>query len=150
MRFSDKFNNFLENIKSLFRKYSYIASPVVATAIFFVLGKLNMISLDFNSDFKNNIVNISGVLSGFLFTAYGIFISLPDNKFIAAMKSSGYFNIIYKALLYGIVFLIGAMLFGLFGVLNKLMVFIFVIGISEVILSVYFFYSVTKYSSKSN
>lgn len=150
MRFSDKFNNFLEDIKSIFRKYSYIASPAVATAIFFVLGKLNMISLDFNSDFKNNIVNISGVLSGFLFTAYGIFISLPDNKFITSMKSSGYFNIIYKALLYGIVFLIAAMLFGLFGVLNKLMVFIFVIGISEVILSVYFFYSVTKYSSKSN
>lgn len=143
-------NNIIEDFKEKLRKYSFIIAPLITLIIFTIFLKISKVNLVIDSDLQNNIVNVSGILSGFLFTAYGVFISLPDNKFIVSLKSIGYFSIVYKMLLFGIIFLISAMLMAMFKVLDTFMVLIFLLGMSEVILSVYYFYKITTLSSKSH
>ena len=83
-------------------------------------------------------------------TTYGIFVALVDNRFITYLKSSGHFTIIYRIIILGIFFLMISMMLALFKFNDKLMVLSFIFGLSEVIMSVYYFYRVTTLSSKSN
>lgn len=146
----DFLNNFIEDLKEKLRKFSFIIAPLLALILFIIFYKFRIINLVVDSNLQNNIVNVSGILSGFLFTAYGVFISLPDNKFISSLKRIGYFSLVYKILLFGIIFLITAMLMGMFKISDFYMILLFLLGISEVILSVYYFYMITTLSSKSN
>ena len=145
----DQFNNFIEEVKEYIRKKFFIFAPIFMLVIYIVSSKLKIITILVDSNLQNNVVNVSGVLSGFLFTAYGIFISLPDNKFISILKNVGYFTVIYKTLLFGIIFLLSSMLMGMFNVLDKVMILSFLLGISEFILSVYYFYKITTLSARS-
>lgn len=146
----DKFNNLMVDFVTCIRKYSYIVFPVISLLFIFVIKYFNIINVNVDSDLRNNIVNVSGVLSGFLFTACGIFISLPDNNFIRYLKKSNHFAIVYKVLLFGIIFLISSMILGIFKLYDKLMIIIFICGMTEVVISVYYFYKITSLSSKSN
>ncbi|MCI5643440.1 MAG: hypothetical protein MR285_04960 [Peptoniphilus sp.] len=148
-----RINNIIYNVKQAFleiiRKYIYLVSPIIGLGAFIILEKANFIESSSDQSYINNIINLSGVLAGFLFTTYGIFMSLPNNRFIHLLKFNGYMGIIYKTLLFGIVFLISSMILGLFTNYYNLITYIFVFGISETITSVYHFYKVLKYSSKS-
>ena len=119
--------------------------------IFFsIISYFGRLSYKIDSDFYNNISNISGILVGYLMTTYGIFVALVDNRFITYLKSSGHFTIIYRIIILGIFFLMISMMLALFKFNDKLMVLSFIFGLSEVIMSVYYFYRVTTLSSKSN
>lgn len=146
----DKLNNILVDFVTLIRRYSYFVFPGISLLLIIVVNYFNLISIKIDSDLRNNIVNVSGVLSGFLFTACGIFISLPDNNFIIYLKKSGYFTIVYKVLLLGIILLISAMILGIFKLNDKSMIVIFICGMTEVMISVYYFYKITSLSAKSN
>lgn len=149
---NDKLNNFIVDITNLIRKRIYIVAPIMAfvfVIVYTIISNNNLI-MNIDKDLQNNVANISGVLAGFLFTAYGIFLSLPDNRFITYLKKSKHFDIVLKTLLYGIIFLIIAMLFGIFKLFYKFMLIVFLFGISEVFVSVYYFYKITTLSSKSN
>ena len=146
----DKLNNILVDFVTLIRRYSYFVFPGISLLLIIVVNYFNLISIKIDSDLRNNIVNVSGVLSGFLFTACGIFISLPDNNFIIYLKKSNYFTIVYKVLLLGIILLISAMILGIFKLNDKSMIVIFICGMTEVMISVYYFYKITSLSAKSN
>ena len=135
-----RINNIIYNVKQVFieiiRKYIYLVSPIIGLGAFIILEKTNFIEASNDLSYMNNIINLSGVLAGFLFTTYGIFMSLPNNRFIYLLKFNGYMGIIYKTLLFGIVFLISSMILGLFTNYYNLITYIFVFGISETITSV--------------
>ena len=132
-----------------FNAYNLITKDNKFMFVIFKVILWELIESSSDQSYINNIINLSGVLAGFLFTTYGIFMSLPNNRFIHLLKFNGYMGIIYKTLLFGIVFLISSMILGLFTNYYNLITYIFVFGISETITSVYHFYKVLKYSSKS-
>lgn len=146
----DKFNNFLVDFITCIRKYSYIVFPLMSLLFIYLVKIFDIVSVTIDSDLRNNIVNVSGVLTGFLFTSCGIFISLPDNNFISYLKKSNHFIIVYRVLLFGIIFLISSMLLGIFKLFDKIMITVFICGMTEVIISVYYFYKITSLTSKSS
>lgn len=146
----DQLNNSLVDTVTFIRRYSYLVFPTISLLVVCLINKLNFLNIIIDSDLRNNIVNVSGVLSGFLFTTYGIFMSLPDNKFINYLKRSSHFSVVYKVLLFGIIFLISSMIFGIFKIFDNLMILTFIFGMVEVVISVYYFYMITTLSAKSN
>lgn len=146
MLFKYTVNNFKEDLKMLCIKYAYIVAPIIGLIIytFFLKNKC-----PFDTEFKSNLINVSGVLAGFLFTSLGIIISLPDNKFTNLLKQTRYISIIYNSMIIGIIALLISMLFGMFSVIDKITITAFIIGISETFLSAYYLYRVSYYSGKS-
>lgn len=147
----------MDAIKDLFgiieyhcRKYSYLIAPLLSIIILCIIRRLFNITFTIDADFYNNISNISGILVGYLMTIYGIFVALVDNRFIKYLKTSGHLTIIYRIMIFGIFFLIVSMLLALFKLSNTFMIVSFICGLSEVMMSVYYFYRVTTLSSKSN
>lgn len=147
MRLTHKIYNKYKDIEELIRKYSYLILPIISIAIYIICNKLFEIEID--SEFNSNIINVSAVLAGFLFSSLGIIISIPQNKFIDRLKTVGYMDIIYRSMFLGIIFLISTLIFGLFNIIHKVKIILFISGLSETILSSYYLYKVTKLSSRS-
>lgn len=147
MRFSHKCYNKYKDIEELIRKYAYLVFPFVSVFIYIICNKI--FEIEINNEFNSNIINVSAVLAGFLFTSLGIIISLPQNKFIEQLRLVGYMDVIYKAMFLGIIFLISTLILGLFNIAHKVKIILFVSGLAETILSSYYLYKVTKLSSKS-
>ena len=139
--------NKYRDIKEFLIKYAYFICPLLFIAIY-ILVKI-MANLEIDEEFNSNIINISGILSGFLFSSLGVMMSLPDNKFTQALRKSGYMDIIYNAMFIGIIFLIITLIFGLFKLLPAIKDITFIIGLSETLLSAYYIYKVTKLANKS-
>lgn len=147
MRKTHKLYNCIQDIIEKLREFSYILFLVIGFIVYIILLRYNESIFDFvNID---NIINLSGIFAGFIFTTFGIVMSLPDNKFTELMKSSGYMLIIYRTLLTGIVFFGLSMVFGLFTDITKLIVLFFFIGLSETILTIYYFYKLVTLTMKS-
>lgn len=142
-----RLHNVKEDIKEHLILYAYVYAPLVGLALFSLLA--NLVNIDFDKEFQSNMINISGILSGFLFTSIGIMLALPSNKFTQKLNSIGYIKIIFRAMIIGIFALITSMLLGLFNTCNRACNIFFVIGISETLLSAYYLYKVSYYSSKS-
>lgn len=147
MRLRDKFNNLHQDVKENFIKYSYIISPLMGLLLYRLLLKCEIINL--GRDFNSNLIGIAGTMSGFLFTSLGVILAIPDNKFMEFLKSTGYTTIIYKSLIIGIMTLLASMVLGLFDISETMPTYLFIIGISETVLSAYYLYKVSYYSGKS-
>ncbi len=145
-----KIYNSKQRLLELSRKYIYLINPLIGIFAFKTLNKINVINISSTQNFLDNIINLSGIMAGFLFTTYGILMSLPNNKFIELLKFNKTINIVFKTLLLGIIFLISAMILGLFTEYFSLITYIFIFGISETVTSVYQFYQILKYSYKSS
>jgi len=147
MRAKHTVHNINEDVKSFFIRFAYIIAPTVGLFIYFIFKKLSNFNIDDN--FVSNLINVSGILAGFLFTSLGIIISLPENKFIQLLKDTGYMKIIYNSMIIGIITLLIAMLLGMFNFKKIPTELSFIIGISETFLSAYYLYRVSYYSGKS-
>lgn len=147
MRLENKVHNVKEDIKIMFIKYAYILAPILGLVIYFIL--IDVAKIELSENFMENLINISGILAGFLFTSMGIMITLPDNKFTQLLKRTGYMKIIYKAMTVGIMSFLIAMMLGLFNINEIVSKLLFMIGISETFLSAYYLYRVSYYSGKS-
>lgn len=141
-------NNIKETVKIHFIKFSFIYAPIIGLFIYFLLSKLLKTKLD--TDFMSNLINVSGILSGFLFSSLGIIISLPSTKFTNFLKETGYMRIIYNSMIIGIMTLLISMLLGMFSISIAATKLLFIVGISETFLSAYYLYRVSYYSGKSN
>lgn len=150
MRAKHKAYNLVQEILEWSRKYIYLVLPALSILMFILFKDIILSNAHKNiNDYTNNIINLSGILAGFLFTTFGTFMSLPDNKFLDALGESGYFESIYRVQLLGILFLIIAMLIGLFDISIKYATIFFLVGISESIGSLYYFYKILTLSRKS-
>lgn len=147
MRVADKIHNKKEDIKIVLIKYAYIFTPLIGLITYSIL--MNFIEIKLDENYLSNLINISGILAGFLFTSLGIMISLPDNKFTQLLKQIGYMRIIYNAITVGIIFFLIAMILGLFNISTTVANLFFIVGISETFLSSYYLYRVSYYSGKS-
>lgn len=147
MLFREIFNNIKEDIKLHFIKYAFLYAPLFGIITYFLVN--TFIDIKINEQFMPNLVNISGVLAGFLFTSLGILISLPENKFIIFLKETGHMKIIFNSMIIGIMLLLISMVLGLFDFCNEITIYIFVGGISETFISAYYLYKVSYYSGKS-
>lgn len=147
MPFVHRLYNIYRDIEEFIRRYAYLTFPLLLIIAYVICKKIFNINID--EEFNSNVINVSGTLSGFLFTSLGIMLSLPENKFTQVLKESGYIEIIHKAMFLGIVFLIITLVLGLFKILSRLKTIFFIIGLSETLLSSYYLYRVTKLSSKS-
>lgn len=151
MKFHHKLYNVFQTSLENFRKYIYILLPAISLIIYIVFRNIIFANIiEDTSDYSNNIINLSGILAGFLFTTFGTFMSLPDNKFLDALQSNGYFKSIYRVQVLGVVFLLIAMVIGLFNLSIKVMTIFFMFGISEALGSLYYFYKILTLSRKSN
>lgn len=139
-------NSFFESIRSRI----HLITPIAGLAIFKLGTYLNIFDIVNKTDYVNNVINLSGILAGFLFTAYGIFMSLPRNRFIKQISHNGYMEVICKTLLMGIIFLLCSMFIGLYVNKESIMTVLFIAGISEAGTSIYYFYHILRYSSKSS
>lgn len=148
MLLKDLLNNFVESIKIHFIKYVFIYAPIIGSITYTFISKF--VNIEISDEFIPNLINVSGVLAGFLFTALGILISLPRNKFIKYLLETGHMKIIYNSMILGVVTLLISMILGLFNILIKVVIYMFIIGISETLVSAYYLYRVSYYSSKSS
>lgn len=147
MRLDRKLYNFSQDIVEKLRTYSYFVAPIVAILAYLFFNKY--FKLEINQEFDSNIINVSAVLSGFLFTSLGIIIALPSNRFTEHLKKVGYMDIIHRAMFIGIILLVVTLTLGLFSINHKIKILFFVAGLSETILSSYYLYKVTTLSSNS-
>lgn len=139
--------NVKEEVKEHLIEFAYVYVPLFGLIVFALLA--NYVKVDFDKEFKSNMINISGILAGFLFTSIGIMLTLPNNKFTQTLNSIGYMKIIFRAMVIGIFALLISMLLGLFNVCSTAYSIFFVIGISETFLSAYYLYKVSYYSGRS-
>lgn len=128
-------------------KYAYIVCPLFSIIIYSIISIFFKIDID--EEFNSNVINISGILSGFLFSSLGIMMSLPDNKFTQALRKYKYMDIIYNAMFIGIIFLTITLIVGLFKIFSMIKEITFIIGLSETLLSAYYIFKVTKLANKS-
>lgn len=151
MRLSSKVYNASQRLLELGRKYIYLILPTTSL-ILYVIFKEKILSENLADieNYTNNIISLSGILAGFLFTTFGTFMSLPDNKFLDMLENTGYFKSIYRIQLLGVLFLITAMMVGLFNLSIEYMTIFFILGISEALGSLCYFYRILTFSKKSN
>lgn len=148
MKIKHQLYNLNQSAIEILRKISYMIFPIIGKIIFLILYKSDLINL--NIIRVDNIINLSGIFAGFILTAFGVIMSLPDNNFTRIMKKSGYMIIIYRTLLLGVLFFVISMVLGLFTLhLNCISTF-FIFGLSEAILTVYYFYKLVTLSEKSS
>lgn len=145
MMYSQSIQNKVESLKLLGIRFAYIVAPVIGFIVTNALNKRNL----FDEIFISNVINLSGILAGFLFTSMGIMISLPDNKFTAQLSRSGYLKIVYRTMTIGILSFLIAMVTGLFRLGPDYTSFFFIIGVSETFLSSYYLFRISHYSSIS-
>lgn len=145
MMYSQSIQNKVESLKLLGIRFAYIVAPVIGFIVTKSLNKRNL----FDEIFISNVINLSGILAGFLFTSMGIMISLPDNKFTAQLSKSGYLKIVYRTMTVGILSFLIAMIIGMFRVDPNYTSFFFIIGVSETFLSSYYLFRISHFSSIS-
>lgn len=86
----------------IIKKSSYVWFPIIAGIIGFFMLKYNIVAASDSN--RSSIANISGVLAGFLFTGYAIFLSLPsDNNFFSLLKKHGYSRLFYRQITIAII-----------------------------------------------
>lgn len=139
MQISKKLNNVYQDILQCIIKYNYIIFPIAAVVIYILVYYFTNFKI--NKDLRQNICNISGVLTGFLFTAHSIILALPgDKKFIALLKEYGYFRIMFINIFLGEIALLISLILSLFNLVLYVVLLIFLIGlIYTAILSVLLF-----------
>lgn len=139
MQISKKLNNIYQDILQCIIKYNYIIFPTAAVVIYILVYYFTNFKI--NKDLRQNICNISGVLTGFLFTAHSIILALPgDKKFIALLREYGYFRIMFINIFLGEIALLISLILSLFNLVLYVVLLIFLIGlIYTAILSVLLF-----------
>ncbi|WP_186430913.1 hypothetical protein [Clostridium sp. BSD9I1] len=124
------------------RKYNYVFYPIVTSIIFNIIIKIpNIITV--NQSMNNNIVSVSGVLVGFLFSSHSILIALPDNKkYVQLLKEYGYLKRNFLSIFLGEIFLTISLVLSFFELNIFLSLNFFIIGICyTIILAVNLFFT---------
>lgn len=149
MEFQDKLNNLLVDISNLFRAYGYIIFPTITSIICFILLKFDVVIYP-DICMVDNMVNISGIFSGFLFTTIGILLALPDTKFKEILIKHGYLYAIYKMMFLAMILLMIAMLVGIFQLAIDIFMVVFIAGLTEMVNAMYFFYQIASLFAKES
>lgn len=114
----------------ILKKFSYIWFPIIFGILGFFLLKYNFVAASDSN--RSSIANISGVLAGFLFTGYAIFLSLPsDNNFFNLLKKHGYSKLFYKQITIAIIINAFTMIISLLNCRTSIPLVIFFAGLGN-------------------
>ncbi len=135
-------------MKKIIKKYCYISIPlltVVVLILLYISKKINFNEL-FEDD-SSTLIQISGTLIGFLLTAMTIFLSLPkDTTLMKRIKKYGHHKIFSRCVSTGLIILTIDILMWLLKISNVYIVFVFLIGLEETLLSAYYIYKLCIYN----
>lgn len=134
---------------SLIKTQTFIIVPLIILLIAAIINYLFNITLVINGEFRSNVVTVTGVLAGFLFTAMGILSAMPNNRFIEYIRKYKLLQRINRTILTGIISGISSLLLAIFGVFDCLMLTLFLVCITDTCLSVWYVYKVLDYSNRS-
>lgn len=116
----------------IMKKSSYIWFPIVAGIFGFLMLKYNIVAASESN--RSSIANISGVLAGFLFTGYAIFLSLPsDNNFFSLLMKHGYSRLFYRQITIAIILNAFTMLISLLNCRTSIPLVVFFAGLGNTI-----------------
>lgn len=135
-------------IKKIIKKYCYISIPlltIVVLILLYISKKTNFNEL-FEDD-SSTLIQISGTLIGFLLTAMTIFLSLPkDTALMKRIKKYGHHKIFSRCVSIGLIILTIDILMWLLKISNEYIVFVFLLGLEETLLSAYYIYKLCIYN----
>lgn len=134
---------------SLIKTQTFIIVPLIILLIAAIINYLFNITLVINGEFRSNVVTVTGVFAGFLFTAMGILSAMPNNRFIEYIRKYKLLQRINRTILTGIISGISSLLLAIFGVFDCLMLTLFLVCITDTCLSVWYVYKVLDYSNRS-
>ncbi|SDZ18690.1 hypothetical protein SAMN05192546_11141 [Tindallia californiensis] len=146
MRLSRRIDNIIVDIDNFGRRHVLVLIPVTCLIIVVLLSG----RFELSSHNISNIVNVSGVLAGFLFSVHSIMLSFPDEKnFVQHLKKSGYIKIIFRCIFTGEMFLFATLLIGIFIPNKNLLLFTFLSGLICAIVSAIYLYRISIMVSNS-
>ncbi len=121
------------------KKYCYITIPAFTIILLIIVNvKKTLINNDFDC---STVIQTSGTLIGFLFTAITILISLPkDTEYMKRIKKIGHNKIMGKCVYLGIIILTIDIIIWLLSVPKWMVVLGFIMGLEETLIAAYYTY----------
>ena len=136
--------NFIEWLKSIFRKYIVLVPIIILLVALKILLKINI-----SNDMIQNVVSISGTLAGFLFTAFSIILSFPEDKpFMRGLKDYGYIKRLFLCIFLGLIAFICTIIISIFNILSTIILPLFVLGILYTLIAAIYLFTISFYISK--
>lgn len=128
------------------RRYKYIIIPIIFIFIYAIIK--NKINIDMNLQNLNAISKISSMLIIFLFVEIGMLLNLPKNKFTIAIKGTKTLKSTYITIFCSILFLFISTL-GKLLIPYNFIVILFIIGLTNTLLSMFDFFMIFYFTRKS-
>ena len=128
------------------RRYKYIIIPIIFIFIYAIIK--NKINIDMNLQNLNAISKISSMLIIFLFVEIGMLLNLPKNKFTIAIKGTKTLKSTYITIFCSILFLFISPL-GKLLIPYNFIVILFIIGLTNTLLSMFDFFMIFYFTRKS-
>lgn len=128
------------------RRYKYIIMPIIFIFIYTIIK--SKINIDINLQNLNIVSKISSMLIIFLFIEIGILLNLPKNKFTNAIKETKTLKSTYITIFCSILFLFISILSKLLIPYN-FVVILFIIGLTDALLSIFDFFMIFYFTKKS-
>ena len=128
------------------RRYKYIIIPIIFIFIYAIIK--NKINIDMNLQNLNAISKISSMLIIFLFVEIGMQLNLPKNKFTIAIKGTKTLKSTYITIFCSILFLFISTL-GKLLIPYNFIVILFIIGLTNTLLSMFDFFMIFYFTRKS-
>ena len=128
------------------RRYKYIIIPIIFIFIYAIIK--NKINIDMNLQNLNAISKISSMLIIFLFVEIGMLLNLPKNKFTIAIKGTKTLKSTYITMFCSILFLFISTL-GKLLIPYNFIVILFIIGLTNTLLSMFDFFMIFYFTRKS-
>ncbi len=123
----------------------YILYPIILCSICFYSNRKWQILDKINENTFNNIINISGVMVGFLITFIGILIAIPqETKVMRFIKAYSHDKIIIRSLFSAITMFILTIILIMFNFYIKYSIYTFLIGMVELCIVIYYLYHFVK------
>ena len=128
------------------RRYKYIIIQIIFIFIYAIIK--NKINIDMNLQNLNAISKISSMLIIFLFVEIGMLLNLPKNKFTIAIKGTKTLKSTYITIFCSILFLFISTL-GKLLIPYNFIVILFIIGLTNTLLSMFDFFMIFYFTRKS-
>lgn len=136
----------MKKVYVLLAKRQYLVLPIIIFAVFYILFKVQMLSVATFRSKVDGIVSLSGVFIGVLLTVFTLYTSVPkDNQVMQRVIHSGHHQIFKKSILYGCAFFMVCSFLWLFGASAKWIVISLLMGLSDVIIAIRYIYLINDY-----
>ncbi|HZJ90575.1 MAG: hypothetical protein QM289_05575 [Bacillota bacterium] len=136
-------------VKLKLKTLTYLYIPVIVLGVLLVSFKVANYWPVVDAELRSNIVTIMGVFSGFQITALSIFAGLPNNAFTSYIHRHNIMNRVYVTIALSIATGILSLVFAVLKIFSTAMLLLFMISITEAVISLVYVYLVIHYSNRS-